>query len=586
MTIFSYDEALGYKLQIAKRDGSEVYYTFDSIEQREGVAQPINVQDMHLNINSTMSNCDFIIEDSAKTVDRTKVGAGALIIIQYGKHTGFWSNPESFAYMGYIDYPTPMRPDTNMNEIRVQSYEKKKGLYDTMMNFERSSPLGEITDPSSQKGGDYSLRAHIRRLLEKEDHTVLEDISVEDRFNLSKDISHNLDIVIPNVVYNYVSAGDILDDLCNKIGAVWYIDYKGGVATVKADYPVNMRKPITIKNGPKPVPMTDDPKKTGYIIGPFMVPSTSAAASGHATRLFGLTKIDRHVVASSEIVTHSTTLTNKAIYQPFTTNEIRFNGLDFTCSKKGNPSSPKNRLNGAIYINKVVSGVNMPDVELMEWHVPLDQIKSSKTVVHVELDDIRTRFIDENVTFGIGWGQRSGIDEGDPNTDENNTILIYRDNTNTGGSSIAAKGDLDSSKLVWKANGPKYNYSITSALNRVFAVTNYTAAEKVGFIEPQPIDLNVIDDANIALRFLGNVLNFASLYKGEPQFTVTHPDDFVFKPYQTIRFSDLLSYPAGLDLELHEIDIMFNQNTNEISLGGIVYVDDAWPTNWPCAQII
>lgn len=587
MTIYSYDQELGYKIQIQKRDGSETYYTFDSIAQRDGTPQPINIQNMHLNLNSTMSSLDFLIEDSDKAVDRTKVAPGRQVVFQYGKHN-WWSDPASYAFIGYIDYPTPARPATNQNEIKVQCYEVKKGLYDTLVNFARSSPLAELSNPLSQKAKDYTLRAHLRRLLQKAKHTILDDVAIKDRFGLDESgISTNLDVIIPNVVYNYFTAGDMIDDLINKVGAVWLMDYTGGVKKVVADYAVNMHAPILVKNGPAVEGLIagDDPKRTAYTAEGFEIPSTSASSSGHATRLFGLTKVDRHVVSLSETVTNSTSLTNKAIYQPFTTNEVRFNGLDFTCSKKGDPQSPKNRLNGGIFTNKIVSGVNMPDIQLMKWHVPLDDIESNKTIVHVELDDIRTRFIDENVTFGILWYQRSGV-KGDPNTDENNTILIYRDNSSTGGSSIAQGGDRDA-KLTWKAHGPQYAYSISSALSRIFAVTNYTAAEDVGFIEPQPLDLDVIDDANLALRYLGNVLYATSLYKGEPRFVVTHPDDFVFKPYQTIRVVDSLSHPTGFELELHEIDIDFSRNTNEIQLGGVVYLDSAWPEGlWPCLQVI
>ena len=588
MTIYTYDQPLGYRLEILSRDGLTSHYVFDSLKQQEGETQPIGIQDMHINLNSSMSHIDFSIENSAKDVDGTKIKAGALMKLQYGKHTDFWANPKSYCFVGYLDFPNISRPGTDANEIKVIGVEAKQGFYDTKMNVRRSSPLSDLTNPDSQKSKEFTVKGHLEKILTQRKHTVLDDVSLQNRFGFTYGISSALDTIIPNIVYNYENAGSIYDDLLTKVGGIWGVDYTGGLKKVFADYAVNKKTPIVIKNGPKPVPMSDNPNRTAYTAEGFDINSSSQTSSGYASRLFGLTRIDKHVVASSTVTSHQTSLTNKAIYQPFTTNEVRFNGLDFTVRMRGEVSSPLNRLNGGIYINKVVSGVNQPDTRLMEWHVPLDEIEDEKTNVHVELDDIRTRFIDANITFGIAWGQRSGTDEedkGDPNNDEDNTIMLYRDNSSTGGSSVAAGGRLDS-KLTWKANGPKYAHSVTSSLNRVFAVTNYTAVEAVGFKEPDVVDLNVVSDSKLALRHLGNILFVSSLYKGEPRLTVTCPDDHVFLPYQSCNFVDYLSHPTGMSFEIHEVDITFNDNTNDVSLAGVVFLDDAWPTAWPCRQVI
>jgi len=589
--VFAYEQSDGYRLQIKKRDGSETYYTFDSLDSSP---QAINVFGCKLNLNSAMSSLEFSMEDSQKTIDRTLIRSGVQVTLQIAKTSDFYANPDSYAFVGYVDFPSPVREATNVNDIRVQCYEVKKGFYDTRMVYQRTAPLSVFTNPSSQSGNNYTAKVHLRKMITDKNNMVLGDISLKDRFGLDESgISDNLSVVLPNVVYNYNSVGDAFDDISAKIGSIWYLDYRGGAKKVRADYTYSSRVPIILKNGPAVEALLagDNPKRTSYIADGFELPSTSSVNSGHASRLFGVTRIDKHIVASSETATAFTSLTNKAISMPFTTNEVKFNGLNFIVSKRGDPQSPKSRINGAIFTGKVVGSLNIPDQQIAEWHVPIDDIEKTKTNVTINIEDIKTKALNNSTTtFHIVWYQRSGNEAtvehiGDPNTDENNTILLYRDNSTNGGSLIAAGGDRDA-KLTWKANGPKYAFNITSALNRVFAVTNYTEADKIGFVEAEPQDLNDIDSVSIATRYMTNLLYYTSLYKAEPQFKVTNPNDFIFRPYQVIRVVDTLSAPTGLDFEIHDVTYDFQENTNEVTIGGITFIDEGWLTNWPCTNVL
>lgn len=582
----SYHQPFGYKIGIYPRgdDQTHPYYTFNSFIE---TSQGINIFGCRLNLNTQVSQLDFRIEDGQKTLDRSAVTAGALITIQVGKNTNYFLDPNSYCLVGYIDFPSPDRPATGMNDVAVSVRSIKQGLYGTQVAFSRSSPLADINNPFSNKSKDFTLRQHIRKLIENKDFTLLEDISIKDRFGIdTSGISDKLDTVIPNLVYKDTDAGSMLDDLGGKLGFIWGFDFTGGGRKLFVDFPQTLRVPITIKNGP--VLSTDDPNRTAYIDGSFGFPSSSFD-NIHASRMFGVARVDNKKVVGSDIQIETTSTTNKAIYQPFFTDESRFTGLDIVMSKLGDPTSRKSILRGFVSTNKVLTGgVNAPDTLLQRWEINLDDIKSEPQAMHIELDDLKRRFI-TSTSFGFGWGvwQRSGTGTGDPNTDESNTIHVYRNNNSDGGSSIAPKGDFkDGFNQKWKKDGPTYAFSVNSDLSRLFSITNYTAAEKIGFIEPSPVDLSVIDDVNLAARYLTQLTYLTSLYRSEPRINCSLPDNFVFKPWQTVTLRDYLAQPSGVDFEIQDIVYDFSTNDSIVQLGGLVFLDDAWLTTWPCVQVL
>jgi hypothetical protein len=582
----SYEEGKGYKLEIFRRDGRKKYYSFNSLELQQDIAQPISIYNTRVSLSSTISTIDFDVENDRNDVETSKLAPGSLVTVQIAKHQSFFADPKSYCFVGYIDFPSADRPETDSYDLNVHCFEAKQGFYDTRILYERNAPNSVIDDPLSQKASDYSVKNHIRRLMTKKDYTILQDVSLADRYNYdTSGISSKLQTVLPNLSYQYSSAGDMADDLMDKVGGIFDMDYTGGIIKPLFQFPTERRTYIVLKNGPVPTPFTDNPQRTSYIVDAFNVGSSSTSSAGHVSRIIGLTRIAKHQVAGSDKAIAFTSLTNKAIGQPFTTNEVDFNGINFTVSKRGEPESPKNRINGAIFTSKTSGSIKVPDQKLTDFHVALDDIDTTPTNVTVNLDDIKTRFINQSaIEFIIIWYQRSGK-KGDPNTDENNTILLYR-NTNTDGGSIRAVGGDREASLNWVADGPTYAFSVTSALNRIFAVTNYTEAEKIGLVESQPIDLNTVDDINLATRYTSNLLYLSSLYRTEPQFRVTLPDNWVFKPYQQIKMSDYLAYPNGLDIELHQVDYDFRDNNNECSIAGITFLDTGWSQTWPCKNVL
>jgi hypothetical protein len=574
-------------MQILSRDGLTPYYTFDSFAQRDDVPQPINIHNAILNLNSNVSQVSFKIEDGLKTVDRSKLKTGTQIKIQVGKDADFLALDESYCFVGFIDYPNISRPQTNQNDIVIVAKEVKQGLYNSQIDFVRNAPLSDLENPYSNKSRDFTLRSHLRKSLESRDFTPLQDSAIKDRFGIdTSGISDNLDVIIPDMIYQNTSLGNMWDDLASKIGFSWGFDYRGGLKKIFANYPTSLRAGVSIRSGAKDL-IAFDPRYTSWYFSELATSASADTGAGFGTRIFGATRMDKHVVASSTVQTNVTSTTNKAIYQPFTTNEVRFNGLDLVLSMKGTVTSTKNRLNGGIFTNKVVGGINMPDISLMTWHVPLSDIKEDPTNVHINLDDIRTRFIDQNITFGFAIFQRSSDGDSDPNDDEDNTIRVYRGDNTDGGSSVAKGGDAKSwEKLTWKKDGPTYAHSVTSALSRIYAVTNYTLADQVGLIEPPTIDLKEIDDVNLAARYLTQILTLMSMFKGQPRISCSIPDDFLYRPLQTVKLYDYLAFPSGLDFELHEIEYDLSSNENSVTLGGIVYLDDAWSQNFPCTGVL
>jgi len=529
-----------------------------------------------------MSSLEFTVEDNSQVIDTTKLKAGALVTCQVCKDVAFYSNPLSYALVGYIDYPSPDRPQTSELFYQVRVIEAKKGMYDSQMEFRRSAPIVSIDNPNNSRSREFMTRVHLADLVSKKKYTILNDQSVKDRWGYTLDISTNLSIIIPKLNYIDQSAGVIYDDIVDLVSAVWGMKYDGGAKIIWADYPSNTLQKVIIKSSDQKSP-NDDPAKTSYIVSGFGLPSSSSQTANFASRIFARTKIDKKSVANGGTNRASTLLTSLAIAQPFTTNETRFNGISFIASKVGNPESPKDRINGAIFLD---NGGKPEGPRIASFNVPLDEINSDPTTIFVDIEEKRTRFL-TGINYWLVWYQRSGT-TGDPNNDVNNAIRIHRD-INTDGGSLTAQGgdraDHENHKLVWKTHGPTYVFNVYSTLNRLFAVTNYSAVADVGLIEPPPLDISEIDDVNLANRYTGNILYLSSLFSADVDMIVTNPDSYVFRPNTQVMIFDTLAAPNGIKFFINSVEYDFTQNNNEVRLTGTTFLDYGFPASWPCTAL-
>jgi len=114
-------------------------------------------------------------------------------------------------------------------------------------------------------------------------------------------------------------------------------------------------------------------------------------------------------------------------------------------------------------------------------------------------------------------------------------------------SATTSEGDFDKKDTyIWNSvnTGPLYRISIYSDIRRLFARTNSRAKNTIRLRE-NLINTDFLSDPSETMRYLSLVLSQSSKGRraiGDIRSTV--PNDFLFRPYQGINFTDTLS---GID---------------------------------------
>jgi hypothetical protein len=586
----TYWQPLHYKLEFKPRPGgSTPYFFFDSTDTNPAV----KINNVKLNLNTVMHSLEVEIDNSDGSVNPTWVQQGTRVKLQIWKNGSVTDS--DYIFIGCIDYPNEARVGFELHKFKVPIIELKQVLYDSNVTFVKNAPLDELGEPTTARARNYRLWRLIKDLLTNSDYTLLGDDTLADRVPGSITVSENtgisqrVDIIFPKPRIKGTSAGVGLDEWAELFGFNWYFRYNypgnEGGSEFMLRWPSEEYTPIVMKAGDTKDINSDDVLNTSYITEEIIKESSSSQEGNFANVISAISKIQNLIMAQSTTNDTSTLMNFKAIAMPFTTNETNFTELDLLMSKQGDPESPKNRVNGAIFVNVG----NKPIGKVLDFEIPLNDIEDQPTAVTVDLTD-RKRFMENlggQTNFYIVIYQRSGKN-GDPNHDTVDGVRWHRDNSTTGGSLIADNGDKDAhSTLVWKTHGPKYVFVVKSSINRLFVSTNQESVIQVGKKEPQSLDFGFIEDVNTAQRYVSSILYYASLYKVPIPLKVTVPNDFLFQPYQIIPAVTVNKImPFGIDLEIQEVEYNLSENTNECSLVCLAIVDNSFPTTFGCANLV
>ena len=349
--------------------------------------------------------------------------------------------------------------------------------------------------------------------------------------------------------------GDLCDELCDITGAVWFIDYSSGSEVFTLTYNPDLMTNVIIKSGDLMDREHDNSARISYIKSAFGLEDNTTTESGTATRLLTTTVIDDEKIFELDDNDGFLNTTYRAIAQQVVIDNDarRIQSIELLLSKNGDPSSPNDRLNGDICLDRS----NKPTGKVLdEFHIDLGQIEKNAKFVPVEVE-ISPKSIDvAQIKLWVRIFQRSNEEDenGDPDGNEDpnhgtehtiqwrhnnifNTVQPYY-------SATAPEGDVDKkSSLVWTSvnTGPLFGLRINSNIRRLFAQTNKKAAKRMRLRE-EYVSTDFLDDPEDVIRYISLGLSITSKgRRGLGELTVTVPNNFLFRPYQWVQFIDGLS---------------------------------------------
>ncbi len=529
----TYALAIRPRITFKSVDGATTLFTFDAFEDDNDLVVT------HCDVETAVGESgtfNIEISDPNNLVNQLNLRY-VKVFIELGKKAEWYKH----IMIGFGEIFNISRPVT-----AYQSYQ--------ITGFGSAKQAGELfihrRETYKKSDNDAKIYKIVENALTKKNWRPLKDAddSIEDITGWSPD-GISTSVNIPYTVANWplVYFSDVLDQLCSVSGAVWFIDFEGGVETFTLTYNTDLHTGVNIKSGDLRVGGGDEASKTAYIKRAFNVEDNATGDAGIATRLITTQIIDKVPIFSQTVKTGATTLNFRAIAQQviIDNDARRLDSLVFTLSKVGEPESPKDRVNGDI----VLDVANKPTGDVLtEFSIPMSQIKSSATDIEVSDIDVSQKKLSAGQTkIWVRLFQRSGID-GNAENDPANTIKWHHNNilatTQALYSGTAPEGDRNKKdSLVWTVTnqGPLYALTINSNIRRLFSRTNKSAATTLRLREVF-VPTEFLQDVDSVGRFLSLTLSQTSKpRRAIADFRVTVPNNFLFKPFQMVGFNDGLS---------------------------------------------
>ena len=476
------------------------------------------------------------------------------VFIELGKTT------TSFQHflIGYGDLFGINRPHTAAQFYTLNGLGSKDWAYRLFIS-RREKYRRDESDAKMHNIVENAFTKRLWRPLKKQDESI-QDITGWSSDGISSTINTPLTVIDETFTY----FGDFMDRICDITGAVWFVDYSTGEEIFTYKTRPQMATNIIIKSGDLQDRVNDVSTKVSYIKSAFSVSDDTSNQGGFANRLFSVTIQDSQEMWPLDTVNYAksnTNLTFKALGQQIILDNDarRIQSLELHLRKIGDPSSPQDRVNGGVFLDKN----NKPNMTytLDEFHIGLGSIEQQGTKVNVPVDISEKKLDVAQSKIWVCLFQRSNErDEngdpdgnGNPNHGTEDTIVWAHNNSfNTtqtvNGEQVrsgqAPEGDFNSkSKLSWQisATGPTYYVKVFSDIRRVFARTN-GRSKRTQRLREAFIPSDFINDPGDVTRYLS--LNLSDISKGRrgiADFRVTVPNNFLYRPYQKVSFHDGLS---------------------------------------------
>jgi len=552
-----YDEPLKPKITFMSRDELDKYYTFDAFVSNPEIN--VNYCDADNGVGET-GTCNILIEDSHKDIDPDWIGKGKKFKFQIAKSQAEFKEDWSYFLVGYIRGFKVRRPHTGILEYEVRGYGTRVIFSEREVNMKKQT--------SSETSSKFQLKNLIKSLIKDKESYPFRKPTLEKQIkgiDLSG-ISSELEQHIGGINFELIEASSAMDRFADIGGARWFIDFTGGKEILTVSYPSNIHSGVTIKNKNPDNWVHDNGLGTSYFKGYWDADSDMSQFSGFANRLITKTQIDRKEITSSFSNQGSISLSNKALAVRTQIFETRLSDLALILSKVGDPQSPRDRINGRIIADKDNSPTG---AVIADFEIPLSSIDVTPDTIFLNELDVKTQNISSGQHIWIVLYQRSGTN-GDPQNDEANTIRWHHDNNlteTTENVSMTAIGGERDKTLDWKYiigadKGPTFCFGVFSQIRHIQEVSDRHSIAEYGLVEAQ-IDTSFLTDAILINGYLESLLQFTS----RPRLlfninSVTCPDKFLFKPYQTVTIKDTLAYPSGVDVEIQRARYVFDAQSS------------------------
>jgi hypothetical protein len=543
----TYALPLSARVKFTSLDGEDLFFTWSPLEN----IREVNViyLDCERAVNETGS-FNIVIADPDNLIAKDHL-RNARVTIEFGKTL---ASLQPY-FVGYADIFTIRRPRSYYQEYLLTGPSTKIQAAELMLLIRQAAD--DPLNPNYGIGNLVvdSLTKRKWRVLNKEDIQEITEAQ-GGRWNVALvsnggGVADELNkIIYSKIVEVLTTEWDFLERMSAITGAPWDLDYGANfeeIFTMK--YPSGRGTGVTIKSSDL-ASITDHPERTSYIWGDFSIEDNSSTDAGVATRLYTTTIIDEQVISSQNTNAGSASLVDVARAQQIVieNDQRRITDLLFILTKVGDPKSPNDRINGDLVMD---GGDNTPTGRtLATFHIPLDDIKSTPTNIFVNDIDTKIRFLQGENKVWLRLFQRSGI-KGNPDGDAVNTCLWHHNGivnqiqpVYTAFSTGPTKGDYKlRDTMTWSSanQGPIFCYSIFSNIRRLQARSNPSQAKKLR-VKEAFTDTSFINQVNENNIFLSKDLARKSKSRRSiSSMLVTIPNNFLFKPYQVVSFSDNLS---------------------------------------------
>jgi len=555
---YHYDLPLKPKITFMDRDENEIYYTFDSFINNNEVK--VIYCDTDNGVGET-GTANILIEDSTKQLDESLFGKGKKIKFQIAKTQAEFKEDWSYFLTSYIRGFKKERPRTGQLLYELRAYGTRVIFGEREVNMKKQT--------SSETNSKFQLKNLVRSLIkDKTSYPFGKPTLINQIKGLSTaDIGDDLVQHIGGINFELIQASSAMDRFADIAGARWFIDFTGGHETLNMSFPTNIHSGVTIKSKNPTNWINDNGLITSYFKGAWDSDSDMSQFSGFANRLISKTQIDRKEITSSFSNQGSISLSNKALAVKFQMFDLRLSDLAFILSKVGDPQSPKDRINGAVIADKNNSPTG---ATVATFEIPIGSTSEQTDTIFLNDLNLKDVSLTAGAFFWLVLYQRSGTN-GDPQVDEANTIRWHHNNDLTSVTlnvSMQAVGGDKNKTLDWKYivgadKGPTFCFGVFSKIRHIQEVSDRQSIKEYGLVEAQ-IDTSFLEEAHLISGYLESLLQFTA----RPRVVfnvnaVSCPDNFLFKPYQTVTLQDSLAYPTGIDTEIQRARYVFDgQSSN------------------------
>ncbi len=560
-----YNKVLRPRITIKTIDGSETLFTYNAFSG----SNPIVVT--HCDTEGAVGEAGTFainISDNQKLLDSSELH-NVKVYIELGKTEAEFKH----FMIGYGDIFQTSRPRTNQQDYLITGFGSSVWASQLYIHRRQASKILNIDDPKVVGDPNYQIWRLVKTAIESRQWRPLKDKSIKDITGwLTTGISSTVNINYPIINAPFTYLNDFLDQLCSISGAVWFIDFTGGLENFTLTYNTDLHTGVTIKSGDLKIPTSDSGSTTSYIKTGFGVEDAAVGDAGVATRIYSTTIIDQTTVSSQFSNKGSSTLDFKALAQQVIINSDarRLDSLAFILSKVGEPESPKDRINGAIILD---SGNKPTGTVLGKFEIPLSNIETSPETIFVNDISIKESLLEGGQKkIWLVLYQRSGL-TGDPTHDPANTIRWHHNGVFNSSPALttysgsAQEGERDET-LTWNTTnlGPVYDYAVFSDIKRLQARTNKQAANTIRMREVF-VPTEFLTNAKLVTEYLSvNLSQMSKPRRSVSNFKATIPNNFIFKPYQWVSFNDGLS-DIFQDLQVKRVHYIISSEQGDPQIG-------------------